>query len=130
MQSLTGARILVVEDEPIVALDLASILEEAGADVIGPALTLEAADKLSETPQIDVAVLDVRLGQKTVDSVADKLYGRGVPIVFHTGHGSSGWLTAQWPDSIVLIKPARTDVLVNAILTAMRKACGPLAIEA
>ena len=122
MERLTGVCVLVVEDEAIVALDLAFMLEEAGADVVGPALTLEAAEKLSNDDRITVAVLDVRLGDKTVEPVANKLHDRGVPIIFHTGHGTASGLRARWPDSIVLIKPVPMDVLLSTIITAGKPA--------
>jgi CheY-like chemotaxis protein len=120
MEGLMGVCVLIVEDEPIVALDLASILEDAGADVLGPALTLEAADRLSENGHIAVAVLDIRLGAQTVDSVARKLHQRSVPIIFHTGHGSAAALKAQWPDSYFLLKPAKTEELLRMITAALR----------
>jgi DNA-binding NtrC family response regulator len=120
MERLMGMCVLVVEDEPIVALDLTSVLEDAGADVLGPALTLEAAERLSDNSRISVAVLDVRIGCKTVETVATKLHDRGVPIVFHTGHGSAGSLMARWPHSVVLVKPAPMHTLLTAVLAASK----------
>ena len=125
MQGLTGVHVLVVEDEPIVAMDLASMLEDAGAQVLGPALTLDQADKLSENARIAVALLDVRLGDDTIAPVASKLHHRGVPIVFHTGHGSADALLQQWPGSRVLFKPARTQDVLGAVIAAISFHPGP-----
>jgi two-component system, response regulator PdtaR len=116
---LSGVCVLVVEDEPIIALDLASMLEDAGAKVIGPALTLDEADRLSENGLIAVAVLDVRIRRGTIARVASKLSLRGVPIVFHTGHASAETLLARWPDSRVLVKPARPEDLLAALLAVL-----------
>jgi DNA-binding response OmpR family regulator len=120
MVGLTGVAVLVVEDEPIVALDLASMLEDAGARVIGPAFTLAEAEALSENLEITVAVLDLRLGNQTVAPVATKLFRRNVPIIFHTGHGTLESLSAEWPDCRLLLKPARPDELVAAVAAALQ----------
>ena len=125
MADLTGASVFVVEDEPIVALDLRIMLEDAGARVIGPAMSLQHAETLVSEVNISVALLDVRLGNRDVFSIADTLWGRGVPLVFHTGHATVDTLLARWPGAKVLAKPARTDVLLSTIAGLWRRA-GPL----
>jgi DNA-binding response OmpR family regulator len=119
MPSLQGVCGLVVEDEPIVALDLASMLADAGADVLGPALTAREAEKLSENSNIAVAVLDIRLGDETVASVADTLHRRGIPIIFHTGHGAAAHLNSRWPGSRVLVKPTKEEELLREIVSVL-----------
>jgi CheY-like chemotaxis protein len=119
MPSLQGVCVLVVEDEPIVALDLASMLADVGADVLGPALTAREAEKLSENSNIAVAVLDIRLGDETVAPVADILYRRGIPIIFHTGHGAAADLNSQWPGSRVLVKPTKEEELLREIVSVL-----------
>ena len=119
---LTGAFVFVVEDEPIVAFDLRVTLEEAGATVIGPAMTLRQAEALSSEQRISVALLDVRLGNGDVFNVAAKLWDRGVPLVFHTGHGTDEALLSRWPGSKVLTKPARSHVMLSTIAGLVRKA--------
>ena len=115
MADLTGAIVFVVEDEPIVAFDLRMTLEEAGAQVIGPALSLAQAEALASQEPMSVALLDVRLGDHDVFEIASKLWKRGVPLIFHTGHGTLDALLARWPGSKVLSKPARSDVLISTI---------------
>lgn len=85
--SLAERLILVVEDEYIVAMDLAQSLEELGAIIVGPAGSVEGALALvmAGTP-IDAALLDVNLGREWVYPVADVLQARGVPYVFATGY--------------------------------------------
>ncbi len=85
--SLQGRRILVVEDEYILAEDLCGGLEEAGAEVIGPVATVAAAlARVAAEDRIDGAVLDVNLHGVKVFPVADALRQRGTPFVFATGY--------------------------------------------
>lgn len=99
--------ILVVEDEPLIGLDLTMTLEEAGASVIGPIATVAAALSVVETSRPSAAILDVRLGREEVGPVAAALAAKGVPFVFHTGHGSSTEL-GTWRDRpIVQARSAR-----------------------
>lgn len=84
---LENRRILVVEDEYIIAADLAASLEELGVTVIGPANSIaDALNLLESEPTPDAAVLDVNLGREKVYPVADALRERGVPFVFPTGY--------------------------------------------
>ena len=83
---LSGFRFLVVEDEPLVSLDLVAGLEGAGAEVVGPAGTLEEALQLVETTVIEAALLDGNLHGKPVDEIAAALARRNVPFVFVTGY--------------------------------------------
>ena len=122
MVDLTGAYVFVAEDEPIVAFDLRMTLEEVGAKVIGPAMSLRQAEALSSEEHISVALLDVRLGKADVFPVAAKLWDRGIPLVFHTGHGTPEALLARWPGSKVLPKPTRSEVLLSTIAGIFRKA--------
>jgi CheY-like chemotaxis protein len=89
-QLLAGLRILVVEDEPIVAWDLADGLGSHGCEVVGPAYGLAEAEQLSQERGLDGAVLDVNLGGEKVFPVADILAGRNIPFCFVTGYGVAG----------------------------------------
>ena len=85
---LSGRRILVVEDEYLIADDLAALLRQAGAEVIGPAASLPKAMRLvSDTQQFDAAVLDINLSGVNVFPLADELRARGIPMLFMTGYG-------------------------------------------
>jgi two-component SAPR family response regulator len=81
-------RVLVVEDEYLIAADLAEWLEGCGIGVVGPAGSVEDALKLLETEaaRIDAGVLDVNVGDQRVYPVAEALAARGVPFVFATGY--------------------------------------------
>lgn len=86
--ALRGKRILIVEDEYIIASDLACAMEEEGAEVIGPAGSVERALEIVEAERrgFDAAVLDVNLRGRRVYPVADALTARGIPFVFATGY--------------------------------------------
>ena len=84
--SLRGARVLIVEDAVLLALELETGLSDAGATIIGPAYELEEAMALLDQP-IDAAVLDANLNGQSVKPVAEALLARGVPFVFATGYG-------------------------------------------
>ena len=86
VQSLAGRRILVVEDEYLIAIEIKRWLQDAGAEVIGPVTGVDQALHLIEADGLDAAVLDVNLGDgDTVYPVADKLGAIGVTYLFATG---------------------------------------------
>lgn len=114
--SLQDLAILIVEDDALVALDLSDFLEGIGASVVGPAPTLEKALEIAQTPQISCAILDIHLAGKTVFPVAELLQSRGIPFVFHTGHGEEKVLKQDWPGCEVLLKPAGYEQLVSLLL--------------
>ena len=89
--TLTGRRFLVVEDEYLIAADLAAALEAFGAEVTGPAGTVAEALRLvdAEGHRLDGAVLDINLGADRVYPVADVLRRRGIPFVFTTGYDAA-----------------------------------------
>ncbi|GGG16481.1 response regulator [Rhizobium wenxiniae] len=87
---IAGRRILVVEDEYMLADQLRNELEQEGAVVVGPAGRLETAFELLESDaQIDSAILDVNLGGDNVFPLAEALAARNVPFVFATGYEAS-----------------------------------------
>jgi hypothetical protein len=82
---LAAKRVPVVEDDYLVAMEIARALERAGAEVIGPAPTVEAALDALEQTAPDGAILDINLGAKMAFSVADALLASGIPSIFATG---------------------------------------------
>ena len=118
---LRGHRILVVEDDALLALGYDEILKDAGAEVIGPAATLEEAGMLAAaTGTISAALLDIRLGDDEVWPVARLLAGKGVPFAFCTGHFNPNSLSADWPGRPVLTKP----IMPNQIIAALAEMLG------
>jgi CheY-like chemotaxis protein len=90
--ALQGRWILIVEDDCVTAMDLAETLSAAGAQIVGPAGTIEGAfELLRRRPRldIDIALLDIELEGSFVFDVADELVKREVPIIFTTGYERS-----------------------------------------
>jgi CheY-like chemotaxis protein len=106
--------ILVVEDEPLVAMVLESIIEDMGASLVGPAASVEKALSLIEAGGFAGALLDVNLRGERVDAVADALAAKGLPFVFTTGHGIDG-IPAAHRHRPMLSKPFR-DADITAVL--------------
>jgi CheY-like chemotaxis protein len=115
---LTGKRILLVEDEFIVAAMAEDMLAELGATVIGPANTIAAGLALAEAEAIDVAVLDVNMDGERIDPVADVLSARSIPIVFATGYGDGALEGAR--EAQVLDKPYTQEQLADALARALK----------
>ncbi|MBN9315247.1 MAG: response regulator [Devosia sp.] len=112
MTDLSGKRILVVEDEFLVALEAASMLAEVGATVVGPAYHPAPALQFAKTEALDAAVLDINLGTGTSESIADTLKSRGIPFIFATGYGQ---LAGVDPDAVVIDKPYSQAQIVAAL---------------
>lgn len=113
-ERLLGKRVLIVEDEAMVALELQYLFEDEGADVAGPAHTLaKAIETVTQDREIDVALLDVDLAGENIYPVADLLRRRGVPFAFHTGHGSRSEMAALFPGATTFMKPALPEALVE-----------------
>ncbi|MHB2264293.1 response regulator [Aliihoeflea sp. PC F10.4] len=112
---LQGLKIFVVEDEALVALNLEDILGELGCTVIGPALRLGAASEMmNDTFHADVAILDVNVAGEPVFPVAEKLVGKGIPVIFATGYGQAG-LPDTWHSHTILQKPYAMDDVVESL---------------
>lgn len=113
---LEGLRVLIVEDETLIAMMLEDLLEGIGCRIAGAAATVaQALDQLAALGgQVDVAVLDVNLGGEKVYPVADALAARGVPFMFATGYGTSG-VSDRYPERTVIAKPYRLLTLSQAL---------------
>lgn len=118
-QPLSGARILVVEDEPFIAFDLQMALEESGAVVIGPAATIAEALDLVRRGAIDGTILDVNLPDGTIGPVLDAL-PKHVSVVVQTGVGLPPEIRAAHPDVPVFSKPTPADVLIRRMADRLR----------
>src|SRR5690606_28362401 len=101
---LTGMRVLLVEDEVIIAMEIEDILREIGCVVVGPVGTVESAARLAREGALDAAVLDVSVDGEKIFPVAEKLQSRGIPFVFTTGYGESA-LPEKWRGTHRLAKP-------------------------
>ena len=107
---LSGKRIILIEDEPLLAMDLESSLTDIGCEVSGSAGTIEAGKLLVAAANCDAALLDVNLAGNPVDELAAALNRRNIPFAFVTGYGRAG-LPAAFRDALVLAKPFNDDQL-------------------
>ena len=115
---LNDLRILVVEDEAILAVDLSLTLEDEGAIVAGPCLTLE--DAMALGVDVDAAVLDVDLCGRPVFPMADRLRRAGTPFVFHTGRADLEELRARYGDAVpIVLKPSAPRDILRGLSLAM-----------
>lgn len=113
---LDGVTVLVVEDEIIVALDLALALEDAGATVAGPLSRLDDAglDAAHAAPA-DVAILDVDVRGREVFPLARALLRRDVPVVFSTARRDLSAIRRRFPNAPILAKPRSSHALVHTV---------------
>lgn len=112
-------RVLLVEDEAIIAIMLEDMLADLGCEVIGPAASIAEAAQLATSEVLGGAFLDVNLGGESVYPVADLLVARGIPFVFVSGYGPAG-IAARYSDAIVLSKPIFDSDIERAV-AAMRR---------
>lgn len=108
--------ILIVDDEPFIALDLAMAVEDAGCLVVGPAGSVREALSLLEASRVTAAILDVNLSDGDVTPVVEVLVTRGIPLIFQTGVGLPPALKARYPDLLVYAKPVISERLVNIMI--------------
>jgi DNA-binding response OmpR family regulator len=108
---LAGRRILVVEDEFLIALDLEDALGELGCEIVGPAATVSDAMQLVEAKPPDAAVLDVRLVDGSTAPIALELRRRGVPFLVLTGYERQQVGESVLRDSPMLAKPLQRGAL-------------------
>jgi PAS domain S-box-containing protein len=111
---LRGKRILLVEDEPLVAMDIESQLISAGCEVIGPAGTVTSAKRLIAEAAFDAALIDVNLAGQPVDELAAALTNKRIPFAFATGYGPNG-LPRGFRETTILAKPFNSDQLLPVI---------------
>ena len=122
--TIKGMRVLLVEDEALVALMLEDMLADLGCVVAGTANAVaQALSQIAGACDIEAAILDVHLGGETVYPVADVLLQRGVPFVFSTGFGPTD-LAVRYPDSPLLNKPYPPAAL-EAALASLRARGAP-----
>jgi CheY-like chemotaxis protein len=111
---LEGCRILVVEDEFLVAMLIQEMLEGAGCVVAGPIPRVAEALEAASSDAYDAAVLDVDLAGERIDPVADVLSRRNIPFVFVTGYGT-GALPGEYAERPRLCKPFKLAELLGTL---------------
>jgi len=113
-------RILIVEDEFLVALELAAVLTDAEFETLEPAPTVEAALQAIDSEPIDAAILDCNLGGRNVDEIAASLTERQIPFVFVTGYGRET-LPRSFRTAPFISKPFDERLLLASVKSLLQK---------
>jgi DNA-binding NtrC family response regulator len=121
VHDLEGARVLIVEDECVIALELECTLKDCGARVVGSCTTVESAlAQIEGSRDIDAAVLDIELGGQYAGPVADKLIRVGIPFVIASGHEASRY-PIKFQGVPWLEKPVNPTRIAAAIFDVQRQ---------
>ena len=116
-----GCSVFLVEDEVMIRMMVADMLEELGYSVAAEAGEIGEALKLAQSTDFDLAILDVNVNGKVITPVAELIKARGRPFIFATGYGSSG-LPEQYRDRPALQKPFQLETLAQLIDSTMKSA--------
>lgn len=121
-QPLSGKRVLIVEDDNILALNVADELAAEGATVVGPAASVAEALDVIASSELDGAIVDINLGGKAAFPVADALADRRVPFVFATGYLIADYIPARHSSVRRFEKPTAPGVICRALGEALSRA--------
>jgi CheY-like chemotaxis protein len=117
---LGGKRVLVVEDELLVALLIEDVLNDENCYVIGPITNLSEAISAARTEDVDVALLDVNLRGEKVYPVAEILAQRDIPFLFLSGYGPDA-IPRDRPEWRMCSKPFRAERLIASLVETLRE---------
>ena len=120
MKSLADIRVLIVEDEAMLVLELQDLLADFGCRIAGKAARLSDAVQMATVTNCDVAILDINLGGERVDPVADILQRRSIPFIFATGYGGDG-LNPEHRSVLLIEKPYNSETLRTALIDVLCK---------
>jgi CheY-like chemotaxis protein len=118
-EALLGRRVLVIEDEMLVAMEFESLLRRQGCAVLGPASTVDRALALLDHDQPDAALLDLNLNGEPATAVAVALRTRSVPFVLVTGYGEAQSSEPELQGAPRVDKPVNHQELVRALARVM-----------
>ncbi|WP_417808841.1 hypothetical protein [Thioclava sp.] len=112
---LQGCKVLVAEDEMLIAYDIAYSIEEAGGTVVGPVATLANARRLCASDQVDAAVLDMNLLDGNSEALVGELSARHIPVIVNTAERLPLAFQSTLPEVMVFAKPTLPDALAEAL---------------
>src|SRR6202049_393686 len=116
-----GGSVFLVEDEVMIRMMVADMLEELGYSVAAEAGEIGEAVKLAQSTAFDLAILDVNVNGKVITPVAELIKARNLPFIFATGYGSSG-LPEDYRDRPALQKPFQLETLAQMINSTLKGA--------
>jgi DNA-binding NtrC family response regulator len=114
-------KVLIVEDEFIIALDLSETVKDLGYALDGPYADKENAFVAIDRGLPDCAILDVYTGDGEVFPLADALADAGVPIIFHSGHLTPDEMQRRYPQALACSKPCPPDHIIDLLQAALEK---------
>lgn len=109
-----GGSVFLVEDEAMIRMMVADMLEDLGYHVVAEAGEINEATRLAQSSQFDIAILDVNLNGKVISPVAELIQSRNIPFVFATGYGAQG-VPEEFRERPTLQKPFQMDTLKNVL---------------
>ena len=119
---MAGRSILIAEDEPWIALDLAAEVESQDGRVIGPTPTLAGTFAILASERVDAAILDGNLANRDTTPVAHLLIQRRIPFVIHSGLSLPEELAAEYPFLDLVRKPAPSSAVIAHLMAAIEGA--------
>jgi DNA-binding response OmpR family regulator len=119
--ALDGARVLIVEDDVLLLMELETILRDAGAEIVACCRTVQEGLAAAGKCNAAAAILDVRVGRETIAPVARQLADCGTPFIFYTGQVKNDPQLAEWQGYTVLSKPARASAIVGALAEVLQR---------
>ena len=122
---LAGKRILLIEDEPLVAMDLEELIRGAGCRIAATVATVAAAKDAVDAIPCDAALLDANLGGEAVDEIAAALTRKGIPFAFATGHGPEA-LPAAFREAPVIGKPFDPEQVLAVLAALVGRGVAPV----
>jgi CheY-like chemotaxis protein len=120
MGLLSGLRVLVVEDDPVTAIDISDMIERADGEVLGPVKSIKEAGRVAKSEAFDVALLDANLSDGEVTPVLEQLHARKIPMLVYSGASLPPRTAERHPDLRVLTKPVLPAKLLGEIVKAHR----------
>ena len=114
-----GGSVFLVEDEVMIRMMVADMLEELGYSIAAEAGDISEAIRLAQSTDFDLAILDVNVNGKVISPVADLIKARNRPLIFATGYGSSG-LPEEYRDRPSLQKPFQIETLARVIENTLK----------
>lgn len=118
---LDGVRVLIVEDDTLILMELEAVVEEAGAELAGSCRSVMDAMAVLAGGGVDVAILDFGLRGDTATPVARTLAQAGVPFMFYTGQVNSDPRLAEWRGHRILAKPAQPSIIVAELVRLLAR---------
>ena len=115
----SGRSVFLVEDEVMIRMMVADMLEELGFSVAAEAGEINEAMRLAQSTEFDLAILDVNVNGKVISPVAEVIQGLGRPFIFATGYGAQG-LPEEFRNRPTLQKPFQMETLAQVLASTLK----------